>query len=251
MERSFYKNYFEIEKKHWLMKVRHMIVRDMLSHYIKRKPKTVKILDFGCGSGYFVSRLASSGYDAYGLDISLEAIQYGKNQDIKNLDVINSHKINFPDNYFDAVLAMDVFEHLEGEEWALKEIERVLKPGGVGIIMVPAYMFLWGVQDEAAHHYRRYTLGRFLKKIRSNSSFSILRASYFNTFLFLPIALVRFLSRLFGFRKRHSDFDINNDLLDKVFFSIFNLEKKILRYINFPFGVSILAVLRKSEGNII
>lgn len=228
-----------------------MIVRNMLLQYIKRKPKTVKILDFGCGSGYFVSMLASSGYDTYGLDISSEAIQYGKNQNIKNLDVIDSHKINFLDNYFDAILAMDVFEHLEDEEWALKEIERVLKPGGVAIIMAPAYMFLWGVQDEASHHYRRYTLGRFLKKIRPASSFSILRASYFNTFLFLPIAAVRLLSKLFCFRKRHSDFDINSDLLNKVFFSVFNLERKILRYINFPFGVSILAVLRKHEDNII
>lgn len=248
MERSFYKNYFYIEKNHWLMRVRRMIVKDALTDLIEENANKAKVLDFGCGSGIFVDELAEEGYLSYGLDISSEAVKFGQLQGVKNIDVLDSHQINFPDRTFNAVLALNVLEHLEDEEWALKEIERVLKPGGIAIIMVPAYMFLWGVQDEAAHHYRRYTLSRLLKKVRSGTSLITERKSYFNTLLFFPIALVRLLSRILPFlKKRHSDFDINNELLDKLFFSIFNTERKILRKISFPFGVSAIVILRKSE----
>lgn len=244
MEINFYKNYFEIEKNHWLMKIRRMVVADNLSKYFTKKPNEIKILDFGCGSGIFVSELQKKGYQTFGTDISEEAIKYGELRDIKNLKVQNSHRLDYPDNNFDAVLSMDVLEHLEDESWAIKEVERILKPGGKFIVMVPAFQFLWGVQDEVAHHYRRYTLGG-IKKILNSGEFDINRATYFNTLLFLPIAFVRILSKIFNLKKRQSDFNINNPTLDKIFFSIFNFERKLLKHIKFPFGVSILLVLEK------
>ena len=245
MERSFYKNYFKIEKEHWLMVVRRMIASDNMKLYMNKKPVATKVLDFGCGSGVFVDELAKQGYQAYGLDISEEAIKFGMLQGVKNLNVIDSHKVDFPDDTFDTVFVLDVLEHLEDEKWALDEIRRVLKPGGVAIIMVPAYMFLWGVQDEVAHHYRRYTMNSLLKKVGESTSLEVLRSSYFNTFLFLPIFGVRLISKLFGIKGRESDFDINSPFLNKFFFSIFNAERKLLKNIDFPFGVSVLTVLKK------
>jgi len=247
MERSFYKNYFEIEKNHWLMRVRRFIVQDILKFFIRTENKKPKILDFGCGSGYFVSKLQANGYDSYGLDISSEAIQYGKNQDIKNLDVIDSHKINFPDNYFDAVLSLDVMEHLEDESWAIKEIERVLNKNGIAVVMAPAFKFLWGVQDEASHHYKRYRINDLIGKFQQNTKLEVVKKTYFNTFLFLPIAIVRILSRFLNIKGRQSDFDINNAFLNKILFFVFNIERFLLRFIKFPFGVSILLVLRKQK----
>ena len=88
------------------------------------------------------------------------------------------------------MIALDVIEHIKDDEEALKEIYRVLKPQGMAIIAVPAFMFLWGVTDVISHHYRRYTLSELRKKIE-NRRFSIIRSSYFNTFLFPFIALVR------------------------------------------------------------
>ena len=245
MNRNFYKNYFEIEKNHWLMKVRRLIVLDNLNKYFTKKPSEMKILDFGCGSGFFTGELQSNGYKSFGIDISEEAIKFGELKGIKNLSVQDSHKLNYPDNNFDAVLSMDVLEHLEDESWAISEVGRILKPSGKFIVMVPAYQFLWGVQDEVAHHYRRYTLSGIKKKILNSGKFNISHATYFNTLLFLPIAFVRLFSKIFGLKKRQSDFDLNNPLLDKMFFSIFGFERKLLRYIKFPFGVSILLVLEK------
>lgn len=246
MDRSFYKNYFKIEKEHWLMKIRRTIVQDTLDRYLGKAPKNTKLLDFGCGSGIFVEELEKAGFDAYGVDISDEAVRFGALQGIKNLSVIDSHKINFPDNTFDVVLSMDVLEHLEDEEWALKEIQRILKPNGIFVVMVPAYMFLWGVQDEVAHHYRRYTKSSLLKVVKEKTKLNTIRSTYFNTFLFAPIALVRLVSRLFNIKGRESDFDLNSPLLNKILFSIFNFERKILKKISFPFGVSILALFKKN-----
>ncbi len=245
MNRNFYKNYFEVEKNHWLMKVRRMMVVDNLTKYFSRSPKEVKILDFGCGSGIFVGELGERGYDVSGTDISEEAIKFGELKGIKNLTIQDSHKLNYPDRQFDVVLSMDVLEHLEDESWAIKEVARVLKPGGKFIVMVPAYQFLWGVQDEVAHHYRRYTLGGIKDKVLTSGEFKIVSSSYFNTILFLPIALVRLASRIFKLKKRQSDFDLNTPLLDKIFFSLFNFERKLLRYLKFPFGVSILLIAEK------
>lgn len=246
MNRNFYKNYFEVEKNHWLMKVRRLIILDNIKKLFGKKGNNERILDFGCGSGFFVKELQKAGhFSCWGVDISEDAIKFGELRGTKNLSVLDSHKLNFKDNSFDIVLSMDVLEHLEDESWAIKEIERILKPKGKFIVMVPAYQFLWGVQDEVAHHYRRYTLGGIKKRILDNGDFKILKSSYFNTFLFLPIAIVRIFSKVFNLKKRQSDFDINSPFLDKVFFSIFNFERKLLKSISFPFGVSVLLVLEK------
>jgi len=242
MERSFYGNYFKIDKEHWLMRGRRMIVRDNLARY---GSLGAKVLEFGCGSGIFVAELAEAGFESFGLDISADAVRYGELQGVRNLAVIEGHRIDFPDDTFDVALSLDVIEHLEHEEWALREIERVIKPGGLVVTMVPAYMFLWGVQDEVAHHYRRYTMHALVKKVRSSTSLTVVRKSYFNTFLFLPIALLRLVCRWFGIRGRESDFDLNSPLLNRILSAVFTAERKLLRRVCFPFGVSILAVFEK------
>ena len=242
MERCFYRNYFKIDREHWLMRGRRMIVLDNLARY---SSPGARVLELGCGSGIFVGELADAGFDSSGLDISADAVHFGQLQGVRNLAVLAGHRIDFPDDTFDAVLSLDVIEHLEHEEWALKEIERVVKPGGLVVIMAPAYKFLWGLQDEVAHHYRRYTMRALVKKVRSATSLAVVRKSYFNTFLFLPIALVRLACRLFGIRGRESDFDLNSPLLNRILFAVFNTERKLLRGLRFPFGVSVLAVFKK------
>lgn len=247
MKKSFYKNYFKIEKEHWLMVIRRMIVKDNLNIYLDKNPKKTKVLDFGCGSGILVDELAKQGYQTYGLDNHKDAIKFGLLQGIKNIKVIDTYKINFQNNTFDVVFFLDVLEHIYDEKQVLNEIIRVLKPGGIVIIMVPAYMFLWGIQDKVSHHYRRYTMSSLLKKINEITFVKVLKMSYFNTFLFLPIAFLRIINRIFSINRKKSDFNINNYFLNKFLFFIFNFERKILKYINFPFGVSILFVLKKNN----
>lgn len=245
MEEYFYNAYFDAEKNHWLMRVRRLIVLDILKKYLSEAGMGAKILDFGCGSGYFVSELEKLGYKSYGIDASEKAIRFGKESGVKNIEIAKTEKLEFLDNYFDAALCLDVLEHLKDESVALREIKRVLKRSGVLIIMVPAFNFLWGAQDEVSHHYRRYTLKLLLNVVKEAGDFTVLRKTYFNAFLFLPIAAVRLLSRALKISGRKSDFDINNAFFNKLFFWIFTLERRFLLFMNFCFGVSILVVLRK------
>ena len=226
------------------MRARRDNVYEVLKKYCD-KPQKVKLLDFGCASGYFVGQLTERGYNAVGLDSSPEAIEIGHKEGIKNISVIRDKHIDFPDNYFDIALLLDVIEHLEDESWALKEVERVVKPGGIVVITVPAFMFLWGVMDEVAHHFRRYTIPRLLNVVAQFTNLQVIRKTYYNFSLFSPIALVRLFSRWFGIKGRESDFDLSNPLLDKIFFEIMRFERMIMRYTDFPFGVAILTVFKK------
>jgi ubiquinone/menaquinone biosynthesis C-methylase UbiE len=247
MQSDFYTRYFEVEQSHWLMRGRRAIALDLLATHLPPVDRA-HVLDFGCGSGLTVQTLTAAGYDALGVDFSPEAIDFGTKKGIAGLSVVSDENLPFNDASFDAVLCMDVLEHIADEQRALAEMRRVLKPGGALVIMVPAYMFLWGRQDEVAHHYRRYSLGRLIEVVRAGGLLAIERRSYFNTLLFPLIALVRVGSWLLGIHsKRESDFELNNSLANMIFSAVFSFERILLSAFNFPFGVSILLVVRNHD----
>lgn len=246
MDSNFYQSYFVLEENNWWFRVRRNLVFDLLRKY--KITKGSKILDFGCGSGFLVGELQKRGYDAFGVDSSEDAIKFRKG--INNLSVKKGESLNFSDSSFDLVVALDVIEHIKHDDHAVKGIERILKPGGIIIITVPAYQWMWGVQDEIAKHFRRYTVSSFSQVIRAKSNLKFIRKTYFNTFLFPPIAVVRILSKWFNLKERESDFDINSRFLNSLFYFIFNLETYFLKFCSFPFGVSILLVLKKNDKSI-
>lgn len=248
MESGFYQDYFKLEKGNWWFRVRRNLIFALLKKYLPAATRKTEILDFGCGSGFLVGELQKLGYEASGLDRSAEAIDYGTGRGIRNLKIQQGDKIDFPDGRFNLVLALDVLEHIKDDARAIREIERVLKPGGWVIITAPAYMFLWGVQDEVSRHFRRYSRSELVNKFKSSSSLKIIKQSYFNTLLFPPIALFRLVSKLLPKPKRESDFEIGGGFVNSVFYYIFNLESDLLKYLNFPFGVSILLVAKKEKN---
>ena len=136
-------------------------------------------------------------------------------------------------------------EHLDDDLAALKEMRRVLRPGGRALFFVPAFMFLWGVQDDISNHRRRYTLAG-LKQVALQAGFEIERASYVNITFFAPIFLGRLLMRATGFRPA-SENNINVPALNGLLGSILGAESFILRLMNFPFGVSIICDARRID----
>lgn len=245
MDANFYKTYFALEEHNWWFRVRRNLIFELLQKY--KISKTAKIFDFGCGSGYTVGYLQRMGYDASGADVSAEAIEFGLSRGVRHLSVVQGGEISHPERGFDLILALDVIEHIEDDSGVIRGIERALKPGGMAIITVPAYQWMWGVQDEIARHFRRYTMSGLTGMVKRYSGFKVVRKTYFNTFLFLPIAVVRVLSKWFNLKERESDFDINNRFLNGFFYFIFNLETYFLKLFNFPFGVSIILVLKKND----
>lgn len=235
-----YLNLYNGEIKHWWYRVRREIVKNIFDKYICAKD--LKILDVGCGTGALMKELGSYG-EVYGLDFSEKAIEFCKKRGEKNLILGSINKIPFEDNFFDVVVSLDVLEHIDDDIGAIFEIRRVLKKGGISIIFVPAFMFLWGKSDELGCHIRRYLVSDLKKKI-SGVGLSIIRSSYFNTFLFLPILFVRSVVRLFKI-KIESENNMNSKFINKVFYIIFHIESLLLKWIKFPFGVSALIISKK------
>ena len=240
MEKRLYEILYETEKHHWWYAVRRKIIRNLINSYYSKRP--IKLLDIGCGTGELLRELSPLG-EVFGIDNSPQAIAFCKERGLKNVSLAEGTSIPFPDNAFDIVLCLDVLEHIENDDAALKEIRRVVKPGGIIIIFVPTFRFLWGKSDELGHHLRRYRLKGLREKINKNG-LDVIRSSYFNFFLFIPILAVRRLVRLFKIPIQNEN-ETGKGLVNSILLGIFSLEAFLLRRINFPFGVSGLAVCNK------
>ena len=156
----------------------------------------------------------------------------------------------FEASSFDVVTLLDVIEHVDADQALLAEARRVLAPNGVILITVPAYMWMWGRQDEIAHHRRRYTRGR-LNDALGGAGLRPLRLSYFNTLLFPPIAAIRLLRRLRPpAGETVSDFEVNSSgSLNRPLARIFGFEGRLLKRMSFPFGVSLISIAAPRESS--
>jgi len=203
----------------------------------------LRILDVGCGTGANLEMLAKYG-DAEGVDVSDEALTFCKQ---KGLEVHKglAEELPFEDGSFDVVTGLDVIEHLDDDIAGLEEMYRVLRPGGRALIFVPAFMWLWGVQDDISHHRIRYTRKQIVDRLEK-AGFTVERATYANITFFAPILAGRILMRLTGI-KPESENNVNISALNGMFGRIFGAERHFLKRFNFPFGVSIVVVARKRE----
>lgn len=169
-------------------------------------PPGGRILDAGCGTGSLLVQLALRGYEVYGVDISEDSVRRTEEclrflmPEAKSVVKRGSaEQIDYPDGGFDAVIAAEVLEHVEKDHLAVREFHRLLKPGGVCIITVPANPSLWDLSDEMAEHKRRYSKEDLLQ-LFTNASFKI------EKLFFVGFPLMRLYHRLVFLRwARHID----------------------------------------------
>jgi len=143
------------------------------------------------------------------------------------------------------VVALDVFEHIDDECKAMEEAFRVLKPGGVAVITVPAYQGLWSRHDVALHHHRRYTLGMLTNRLET-AGFTVQHKTYTVSSL-LPMTW--FIRRVLApFRSSGapvSDIKPTPTWLNNALLGILRLENSIASCCSVPFGVTAATVVRK------
>jgi hypothetical protein len=139
--------------------------------------------------------------------------------------------------------ALDVIEHLDDDVTGLKEMLRVTKKGGYSLFFVPAFMWLWGVQDDISNHRIRYTRKQIVERIEK-AGYRVERATYANWTFFAPILAGRTLMKLTGV-KPESENNVNVSALNGIFGKIFSAERLWLKKFDFPFGVSIVVVAKK------
>lgn len=236
---------FEVEQAHWWYVGRRRIIGSFVKDICRGvKDRAARILDVGCGTGANLLLLSQYG-DAEGVDVSHDALSFCRERGLQKVRHGALEQLPYPDDSFDLVTAFDVVEHLDDDVAGLKEIRRVLRPGGRTLLFVPTFMFLWGLQDEVSNHRRRYRLPE-LERVLNEAGFEIERSTYANITFFLPILLVRKLMRLTGIRTATEN-TINVSALNGVFGWLFGLESIALRYMNLPFGVSGLCVARVKD----
>ena len=239
MQQDVYARHIENEKKHWWFSARREIVYSFLKKIKKKKNFT--ILDFGSGSGTNVEMLSSFGkVDLFEKNLKARLhLKYRFKK--KNIKIINKIKKK---NY-DFILVADVLEHIRDDKKAIKEFLQYLRKDGHILITVPAFNFLFSSKDKALKHYRRYRTSDITDLLKKY--FQIKKISYFNFFLFIPIALSIFFMKLkkekfIDFAETTPFYPINF-ILKKIFY----IEKFFLRFIKFPFGISIIALAKKND----
>jgi len=243
MKHQFREAMARLEDDHWWFRAR----RDILDRAVARfVGKTDLALTVGVGITREAEMLAKrtrlvaidrARIDSRCLEVALPAQADAK-------------AIPFGDEVFDAVFIFDILEHVDQEAKALAEIRRVLRPGGKLLVTVPAFMFLYGLQDEVSEHKRRYRRRPLVDLLR-RSGFEVDYASYFNTLLFPPIAAVRVFRRVFP-RERPpeangaSDFDLRlPGPLENALEKLFSLERHAIGNAALPFGISILCSAKR------
>ncbi len=161
--------------------------RAQRANILLRKTKKERVLDVGCGSSpYFL--LNTKFKERYGIDPSLTKLKI-ENLKLKKGD-ITKQKLPFRDNFFDAVTMLAVFEHLDHKKisFVLKEVNRVLKKGGVLVMTTPApwsdkilkIMARTGfVSKEEIHEHKHNLTSKIIRDYLKNDNFRNIKSGYF------------------------------------------------------------------------
>lgn len=225
---------YDREDHYWWFVARRELALELLS---RGQGKT---LDVGCGTGALIAALPT---DAVGVDFSPEALRHCHKRGLMRVVLGNAEHLPLKGECVQRVVTLDTLEHVEDDRAALAEIYRALEPGGLLVLNVPAFRWLWGPHDVALHHHRRYTRKQ-VKTLLQETRFEVELLSYSVFFLFPLVVGVRFLDRLF---KRDAKVRLPEvgSVLNQLLIKLMRLEGAILQRCPLPVGSSVVAVARK------
>lgn len=236
MQTSEFERMRALTGSHWWFLGRKHLLRTLLGRTDRRD---ALILDAGCGTGLAEDVLAKLG-TVIGIDIAPEALADRGTSCPEQLCLASINPAPFQDGAFDLVVALDMVEHIEDDAAVLRELHRICKPGGKVLITVPAYDWLRSAHDDALGHYRRYTARR-IADLMANAGFRLSKVSYAVTAPFPAAVLFRFLRRLTGGGAGSDMFEVPR-LLNSILFAVMRAEAAVIKRINLPFGLSVVAI---------
>ena len=239
-----YEVMYQVEDHHWWYRGMEHITCHLLDRYLPRTEAALRILDGGCGTGAVMKYLCRYG-EVTGFDYAAEALHYSQKRGHTRLVRASVLEIPFAHDLFDLIVSFDVIcERGVHDEQALAEFARILKPGGLVMLRLPAYDWLRGKHDIATHILHRYTRGEIGAKLKG-SGFTPLCLSYANMFLFPIVVAKRLSERLFSPNQTGSDLTLDPGPLNGALCTILSAEAPLVSSSGLPFGLTVVAVARK------
>src|SRR5437870_12948310 len=247
MRPSEYGTMFRVEETHWWYRALHRLIFETLETEIPDW-REKEIIDVGCGTGSILERLGNPAKNI-GVDLAPEAISFCHQRGLNNVQQADICALPFADASFDAVICSSVLYHqwVKDIAGAVREFYRILRPGGLLLVNVPAFGFLHSAHDDAVMTARRFRKSE-IRALLLENSFAIQQLSYWTTLLF-PFAI---LARTLGASKTGRDFPAAGKpagLADYLFARTMALERTLLKKLSLPFGVALLAAATKREDS--
>ena len=243
MRKEEYSLIRRVEDFHWWYGALRGVLTDAWMRFGPPSGGSVRICDAGCGTGGVLAMLKRNG-QAFGIDIAPEALHFSQDRRLSRLVRGSIQEMPFRAAVFDAVVSLDVLYHrsVPDRGAAVREMVRLLKPGGVLFVNVPAYEWLRSPHDAAVHTGHRFTRNELCALLEANGA-EVIWASYWNALLLPVIAAARWVRRASGER---SDLEGARDSwINRLLLRVLRAERALLRHCGLPFGVSIFAVAKK------
>jgi SAM-dependent methyltransferase len=246
MDRDEYDRMYHLEDSlWWYVGMRRISLALLDAHLPPGSRGALRLLDAGCGTGGMLPHLRRYG-EVWGIDLSPYALPYAMRRvaacDGAHLARASVLQLPFADGAFDVVTSFDVLYHLDvtDDQAALREVRRVLKPGGLALIRVPAYDRLRGAHDRVVHTRHRYTRAEVRQKLE-RAGLDPLYVTHANALL-LPVAVAK---RLLEGAGRESDVQATHPALNALLTLPLRAEALLVRHVSLPFGLSVVAVARR------
>jgi SAM-dependent methyltransferase len=198
---------FSIEEKSFWFKHRNYCILNVLQSNKEKGP----LFDIGGGNGFVSSFLSTNGIDCILVEPNHLGVKNAKKRKLQHIIHAPLQQIRFQKQSIPSVGLFDVLEHIHDDSMFLKIIYSVLEPRGRLYITVPAHPFLWSAQDVYAQHFRRYSLSN-LSQLLIKNKFSVTFASYFFSFLPIPILMLRSIPCYFGISSEYTSETFKKDM---------------------------------------
>jgi SAM-dependent methyltransferase len=238
-----YEAMHSLELRHWWFRGRRRVLVDLLWEAAGPRAGSLRILDYGCGTGGNTQAYAALG-TVIGMEPDATAVRLAGDRGGARYCRASGIQLPFRQGAFDTVVASDVLEHIADDVAAISEIARVMRPGGTAVISVPAHQWLFSAHDAALHHFRRYSkVG--LRDLLERGGLKVRRLSYWNAALFPAICLHRLLVRPRRGHELRSDTRSSPWLINEALAALLAVEAAVLRRAPLPWGLSLVGVAER------
>lgn len=243
-----YEALYATEDRHWwFTAVRREIARAIERH--APAGERLRWLDVGSGTGGLLARLDAGRLGMrVGLEPATEGLRLSRRRSLR-LVRGTVRALPFAGEAFDVVTSVDVLCHrLVAEDEALAEMFRALAPGGILVLQVPAFDWLWSEHDDAVWTKRRYRLPEVERMLRG-AGLEIAVGRYRMSLLFPAAAARRLLGREAPSEAARSDVRPAPALANVFFGAVLRAEAALESLgVRLPFGLSVFCVARKPPG---